>query len=119
MMRRQSRRFTKKVPSLLHVVIAVYWICDPKAEAWTPPVVDSSLPSLASLPKEASHPSSLQGEESRKGFLLKGLISSFGVLLTSTDKAAAAETIGKDPDCDDITCLGVWDGLLAGEQYRK
>jgi hypothetical protein len=25
----------------------------------------------------------------------------------------AAETIGKDPNCNDSTCLGVWDGLLA------
>jgi len=27
--------------------------------------------------------------------------------------ASAAETVGKDPNCDDRTCLGVWDGLLA------
>ena len=27
--------------------------------------------------------------------------------------AAAAETVGKDPNCDDRSCLGVWDGLLA------
>lgn len=26
---------------------------------------------------------------------------------------AFAETIGKDPDCNDSACLGVWDGLLA------
>ena len=26
---------------------------------------------------------------------------------------SASETIGKDPDCNDGTCLGVWDGLLA------
>lgn len=25
----------------------------------------------------------------------------------------AAETVGKDPDCNDASCLGVWDGLLA------
>lgn len=25
----------------------------------------------------------------------------------------AAETVGKDPNCNDRTCLGVWDGLLA------
>ena len=25
----------------------------------------------------------------------------------------AAETVGKDEDCNDSTCLGVWDGLLA------
>lgn len=27
--------------------------------------------------------------------------------------ANAAETIGKDPTCNNPTCLGVWDGLLA------
>jgi len=27
--------------------------------------------------------------------------------------AIAAETVGKDADCDDASCLGVWDGLLA------
>ncbi|KAL7518000.1 hypothetical protein ACHAWX_002868 [Stephanocyclus meneghinianus] len=27
--------------------------------------------------------------------------------------AHAAETIGKDPNCNDASCLGVWDGLLA------
>jgi uncharacterized protein (DUF1499 family) len=26
---------------------------------------------------------------------------------------ARAETVGKDPDCNDRSCLGVWDGLLA------
>lgn len=25
----------------------------------------------------------------------------------------AAETVGKDPNCNDASCLGVWDGLLA------
>ena len=27
--------------------------------------------------------------------------------------ANAAETIGKDPDCNDASCLGVWDGMMA------
>lgn len=27
--------------------------------------------------------------------------------------AEAAETVGKDPNCNDASCLGVWDGLLA------
>mmetsp|Transcript_31539 Transcript_31539/g.47265 ORF Transcript_31539/g.47265 Transcript_31539/m.47265 type:complete len:306 (+) Transcript_31539:48-965(+) len=27
--------------------------------------------------------------------------------------ANAAETVGKDPNCNDASCLGVWDGLLA------
>ncbi|KAL3786536.1 hypothetical protein HJC23_006786 [Cyclotella cryptica] len=32
---------------------------------------------------------------------------------SSVNVANAAETIGKDPDCNDASCLGVWDGLLA------
>ena len=31
----------------------------------------------------------------------------------SHSAAYAAETIGKDPNCIDKSCLGVWDGLLA------
>lgn len=31
----------------------------------------------------------------------------------SVAAAAASETVGKDPTCNDRTCLGVWDGLLA------
>jgi ABC transporter len=27
--------------------------------------------------------------------------------------ARAAETVGKDPNCNDSSCLGVWDGILA------
>jgi hypothetical protein len=32
--------------------------------------------------------------------------------------ASAAETVGKDGDCDDASCLGVWDGLLADCPHR-
>jgi len=35
-----------------------------------------------------------------------------GAALLTTD-VLAAETIGKDPSCNDSLCLGVWDGLLA------
>jgi uncharacterized protein (DUF1499 family) len=34
-------------------------------------------------------------------------------LSSSPTISNAAETVGKDPDCNDNTCLGVWDGLLA------
>jgi uncharacterized protein (DUF1499 family) len=38
-----------------------------------------------------------------------------GLLLvaSSPPSVVAAETVGKDPDCNDRECLGVWDGLLA------
>lgn len=32
---------------------------------------------------------------------------------TAATAANAAETIGKDENCDDASCVGVWDGLLA------
>ena len=79
--------------------------------AWGPRLAGSSpIPSASPEGRE-----SLNGEESRKGFLSKSLNSCLGLFLVSAEKATAAETVGKDPDCDDITCLGVWDGLLAGE----
>lgn len=62
---------------------------------------------------EDSHRPLTNKEGSRKDFLLKCCNSGLFVSLTSINKAAAAETVGKDPDCDDLTCLGVWDGLLA------
>ncbi len=35
------------------------------------------------------------------------------LFIPSASCHAAAETIGKDPNCQDASCLGVWDGLLA------
>ena len=37
----------------------------------------------------------------------------FAASLFYANDAKSAETIGKDPDCNDASCLGVWDGLLA------
>ena len=39
----------------------------------------------------------------------------FGVVSSNVvvSPVAAAETIGKDPNCNDSACIGVWDGLLA------
>jgi hypothetical protein len=36
-----------------------------------------------------------------------------GFIFANQSGYAAGETIGKDEDCNDSTCLGVWDGLLA------
>lgn len=36
-----------------------------------------------------------------------------GWLLIAPSSSAAAETVGKDPLCNDGSCIGVWDGLLA------
>jgi hypothetical protein len=67
----------------------------------------------------SSSSSSSNGQDNRKGFLLKSVNSCLGLFLASTQEVAAAETIGKDPNCDDLTCLGVWDGLLAGKSRES
>ena len=116
MRRRQSTNGTIQnyyfvVVLLLHAVVIssrIYY-----TESWTSPIVsvsssivvdDSSL-----IPKEVS--------ESRKSFLLKSFTATSSILAfsISTDTVSAAETVGKDPNCDDLNCIGVWDGLLAGE----
>lgn len=38
---------------------------------------------------------------------------------TTSIAANAAETIGKDESCNDASCLGVWDGLLADCPHDK
>jgi len=43
---------------------------------------------------------------------LQGCLAGIG-LVGATESAFAAETVGKDPNCNDRNCLGVWDGLLA------
>jgi len=52
---------------------------------------------------------------SRRKLVQTGVGSLVGesVLARRPPTAAAAETVGKDPDCEDRSCLGVWDGLLA------
>jgi len=43
----------------------------------------------------------------------RAALSSFVSSLLVSEHVCAAETVGKDPDCNDSSCLGVWDGLLA------
>mmetsp|Transcript_11456 Transcript_11456/g.32967 ORF Transcript_11456/g.32967 Transcript_11456/m.32967 type:complete len:97 (+) Transcript_11456:114-404(+) len=83
-------------------------LCHSWADAW----------GLSSSGREISRLPCRTGEESRRGFLWQGFASSVAVVSTTANEAIAAETVGKDPDCDDYTCLGVWDGLLAGEHTR-
>ncbi len=87
-------------------------------DAWGPQLSAYSPISPASPETQVTKPSFSKGEESRKGFLSHSLNSCLGLLLLSAEEATAAETVGKDPDCDDLTCLGVWDGLLAGESSK-
>lgn len=45
-------------------------------------------------------------------------VSSFG-LFPDFAAAGAEETVGKDPNCNDRSCLGVWDGLLADCPHQE
>jgi len=55
----------------------------------------------------------LQQPTSRKHFLRSAASAVSASWVASCPPAHAAETVGKDPDCNDRSCLGVWDGLLA------
>lgn len=40
-------------------------------------------------------------------------IATTATVVAIVPSMTSAETVGKDPNCNDRTCLGVWDGLLA------
>jgi hypothetical protein len=48
---------------------------------------------------------------------LSGLAAGYSIV--GLLPAGAAETVGKDLNCNDSTCLGVWDGLLADCPHTK
>jgi hypothetical protein len=54
-------------------------------------------------------------EKSRREVCLGALTFTLlvGQSITSGQAADAAETIGKEENCNDSSCLGIWDGLLA------
>jgi uncharacterized protein (DUF1499 family) len=56
-----------------------------------------------------------QNNECDRRTWFKHASSAFAIIAAESviDPAFAAETIGKDPDCNEAGCLGVWDGLLA------
>eukprot|EP00566_Odontella_aurita_P017250 CAMPEP_0113526774 /NCGR_PEP_ID=MMETSP0015_2-20120614/929_1 /TAXON_ID=2838 /ORGANISM="Odontella" /LENGTH=271 /DNA_ID=CAMNT_0000425139 /DNA_START=430 /DNA_END=1245 /DNA_ORIENTATION=+ /assembly_acc=CAM_ASM_000160 len=74
---------------------------------------------MVMVPKLTSKPSKISPltiRDSRRG-MLESACQTLGLLgavdFGIRDSANAAETVGKDPECNDATCLGVWDGLLA------
>mmetsp|Transcript_3134 Transcript_3134/g.8488 ORF Transcript_3134/g.8488 Transcript_3134/m.8488 type:complete len:328 (-) Transcript_3134:1581-2564(-) len=81
--------------------------------AWGPQPASSFPKSLLPFQTEPSRHTSPKADEDRRHFLKRSAQWFVGITFTTADLAAAAETVGKDPDCDDLTCLGVWDGLLA------
>lgn len=50
---------------------------------------------------------------SRRCFLIRRVPLFTASVLGNLSPVSAVETVGKDPNCNDSTCLGVWDGLLA------
>lgn len=58
-----------------------------------------------------------QDTSNRRRQILRDGASFFGGTFcassSSSQPSFAAETVGKDPDCNERSCLGVWDGLLA------
>jgi len=59
----------------------------------------------------------------RRRLLIESFVrtTTFSLIIASTPSSPsfAAETVGKDPDCNDSSCLGVWDGLLADCPHTK
>jgi len=77
----------------------------------------SSIP-LRAMPKTTALCATPTATVSRRRWLLGSLLSNVAAALIilpnqSGKNAAAAETIGKADDCNDSSCVGVWDGLLA------
>lgn len=64
------------------------------------------------LPSVVCSPGSQKYQTTCRRELLNTLVGTASVL-ACTQPSHAAETIGKDPNCNDNFCLGVWDGLLA------
>lgn len=57
-------------------------------------------------------PEDFQKAADRRSFLVSG-IGGITAAVVVTRPSLAAETVGKDEDCNDQFCIGVWDGLLA------
>ena len=59
-----------------------------------------------------------QAPPSRRRFISDVIAQSTSILIGIT-AVAHAETVGKDENCQDSSCLGVWDGLLADCPHGK
>jgi hypothetical protein len=52
----------------------------------------------------------------QRRFVLQSIVATSSATISAawlSPSLALAETIGKDPNCNNSDCLGVWDGLLA------
>jgi uncharacterized protein (DUF1499 family) len=64
------------------------------------------------LTAELPHSQSFCGRRRVLGSIWHTFLPSF-FLIDAATAVSLVETIGKDPNCNDAFCLGVWDGLLA------
>ncbi len=65
------------------------------------------------LPHHSSRPIAKDSSLSRRSLVASLIGTSAAASFLAVPVVKASETVGKDPDCNDSTCLGVWDGLLA------
>jgi hypothetical protein len=65
------------------------------------------------IPTITNHCDTTSSSKSRR-ILFRSVMSGISTPFILTNQPSnAAETIGKDPKCNDVSCIGVWDGLLA------
>jgi uncharacterized membrane protein len=70
------------------------------------------VPLTTPSPHHSSRLIAKDGSLSRRA-LVASIIAASAASFLAVPVVKASETVGKDPDCNDSTCLGVWDGLLA------
>jgi hypothetical protein len=81
----------------------------------------SSLHATAEKIQDRSTRAPTNNNSSRRAFISLFAITagSLNPLPPVSSNCNAAETIGKDPNCNDASCLGIWDGLLADCPHEK
>lgn len=85
------------------------------------PSTRSLSPILPSLPRRPTRRQGTARHATRRHCLEQISVATAMVMATQSlpSPARSAETIGKDDDCNDGNCLGVWDGMLADCPHGK
>ena len=81
-------------------------------------ILTSGLAAQNTVPRDSHNNSPAKSADgNNRRLLLRNLVVAFSAgtssFAVSNQPSAASETVGKDPECLDRSCLGVWDGLLA------
>ena len=99
------------------VVVLTSWIqCKRICEGGGGGIVGVTAFLTCNTPKGTLHTimEATTNHKDRRQYLQQSFICFFmGTIPPPVAVVGAAETVGKDPNCNDSTCLGVWDGLLA------